>query len=82
MPQHDAFIESDKFRRAVFAELAAGETEIARIAKKHHIVARAADRAAEDLAKHGLAKKMKDGHYELTEEGKGALAQAKRDHFL
>jgi len=34
----EGFILSNKFRRAIFAELVSGETNIERIAKKQHII--------------------------------------------
>ena len=45
----EGFILSNKFRRAVFAELVSGETDIERIAKKHHIIRNVAIRIADDF---------------------------------
>jgi len=68
MPLDDAFVESHKFRRAVWKQLVAGETDPERIAKKEHIIQRAADQAIQDLEEHGLVEDTGDG-FELTEKG-------------
>lgn len=77
MPINDAFVESDKFRRAVFTEIAAGESDPERIAKKHHLIDRAVDRAVDDLVDHGLIEAGDDG-YQLTEEGERYAEDRKR----
>lgn len=64
----DAFVESHKFRRVVWQELVAGESDPERIAKKQHLVDRAVESALDDLEEHGLVEETDDG-YELTEEG-------------
>lgn len=77
MVVNDAFVESDKFRRAVFTEIAAGETDIEFIAKKHRLVKPAAERAVNDLVEHGLVEKGDEG-YALTAEGERFEADRKK----
>lgn len=64
----EGFILSNKFRRAIFDELASGETDINRIAKKHRMIRRVVTRVADDFIKGGILEK-KGGRYILTEEG-------------
>lgn len=64
----EGYIISNKFRRAVFDELASGETSIDRIAKKHHIVHFIAKKVAEDFIKGGILEK-KGKRYVFTKEG-------------
>ena len=45
----EGFILSNKFRKAVFAELVQGETDIEQIAKKHQIILNVAIRIADDF---------------------------------
>jgi len=40
----EGFILSNKYRRSIFDELASGETDINRIAKKHRIIIQVAER--------------------------------------
>lgn len=68
MTINDAFVESDKFRKAVFTEIAAGESDPERIAKKHHLIQPAVDRAVDDLQERELIEETDDG-YELTDKG-------------
>ena len=65
----EGYILSNKFRRAIFDELASGETNIERIAKKHHIVHLVAKKVAEDFVNGGILEK-KGNKYIFTEEGK------------
>ena len=65
----EGFIYSNKFRMAIFDELASGETNIERIAKKHHIIRNVAMRVADDFIKGGILEK-KGNRYILTKEGK------------
>lgn len=76
MTINDAFIESDKFRKAVFTEISAGESDPERIAKKHHLIKRAVDRAVGDLEEHDLIEDGGDG-YELTDKGERYAAERK-----
>lgn len=77
MVVNDAFVESDKFRRAVFTEIAAGEGEADRIAKKHRLVKPAVDRAVQDLTEHGLVEE-KGGRLQLTDDGRRFEADRKK----
>lgn len=77
MPSNDAFVESDKFRRAVFTEIVAGESDPERIAKKHRLIQRAVDRALDDLVDHGLVEEDGDA-YVLTDDGEKYAAERKR----
>lgn len=65
----EGYIVSNKYRRAIFDELASGETQISRIAKKHRIIQRVAQRIIEDLEYHEIIEKQDQG-YHLTEKGK------------
>lgn len=76
MTINDAFIESDKFRKAVFTEIVAGESDPERIAKKHHLIQRAVDRAVDDLVGHDLIEETDDG-YVLTDKGDRYAAERK-----
>jgi len=64
----EGFILSNKYRRAIFDELASGEKDINRIAKKHHIILNVANRVADDFVKGGILEK-KGNRYNLTEDG-------------
>ena len=64
----EGYILSNKFRRAIFDELASGETSIERIAKKHHIIRNVAIRVADDFVSGGILEK-KGNRYLLTKEG-------------
>jgi predicted transcriptional regulator len=64
----EGYILSNKFRRAIFDELASGEKNIERIAKKHRIIHRIAVRVADDFINGGILEK-KGNNYVLTDEG-------------
>jgi predicted transcriptional regulator len=64
----EGYILSNKFRRAIFDEIASGETDITRIAKKHHIIRNVAFRVADDFISGGIVEK-KGNKYILTKEG-------------
>lgn len=64
----EGFILSNKFRMAIFDELASGETDIWRIAKKHHIIRNVVRRVTEEFIKGGILEK-KGNRYILTKEG-------------
>ena len=64
----EGFILSNKFRRAIFDELSAGEKNIERIAKKHHIVLLVAKKVAEEFINGGILEK-KGNLYIFTKEG-------------
>jgi predicted transcriptional regulator len=64
----EGFILSNKFRMAIFDEIASGETNIERIAKKHHIVLFVAKKVVNDFISGGILEK-KGNKYILTREG-------------
>ncbi len=72
----EGFILSNKFRRAVFAELVSGETDIERIAKKHHIIRNVAIRIADDFIREEIIEK-KGNRYFLTNDGEKLAANIK-----
>lgn len=65
----EGFILSNKYRRAIFDELAAGETNIHRIAKKHRIIPMVAQRIMDEFLQGGVVEK-KNNQYVFTKEGK------------
>jgi predicted transcriptional regulator len=75
------FIVSDKTRRALFVELAAGETAFDRIVKKHRLLKPAATRALADLEDRGLVEAA-DGAVSLTALGEDASRELKRQDVL
>jgi len=72
----EGFILSNKFRRVVFAELVSGETDIERIAKKHHIIRNVAMRIADDFMREEIIEK-KGNRYFLTNDGEKLAANIK-----
>ncbi len=64
----EGFILSNKYRRAIFDGLVAGERDIQRIAKKHHIIRLVAQRVIDDFVKGGIVEKQGNS-YVFTEEG-------------
>jgi predicted transcriptional regulator len=64
----EGFILSNKYRRSIFDELASGETDINRIAKKHRIIIQVAERVANDFIKGDILEK-KGNRYILTDKG-------------
>jgi predicted transcriptional regulator len=64
----EGFILSNKFRVAIFDEIASGETNIERIAKKHHIVLLVAKKVVNEFISGGILEK-KGNKYILTKEG-------------
>ncbi len=64
----EGFILSNKFRMAIFDEIASGETNIERIAKKHHIVLLVAKKVVNDFISGGILEKN-GNKYILTKEG-------------
>jgi len=64
----EGYILSNKYRRAIFDELASGESDTKRIAKKHRIVLPVVDKIIDDFVKNGILLK-KDNRYIFTEEG-------------
>ena len=68
MTMNEGFILSNKYRRAIFDELAAGETNIQRIAKKHRIIQTVAQRVVDDFIKNDIIEK-KENTYVFTKKG-------------
>jgi len=64
----EGFILSNKYRRAIFEELSSGEKNIQRIAKKHRIIPRVAQRVIQGFVDEGVVEK-KGTSYILTKEG-------------
>ena len=64
----EGFILSNKYRRAIFDGLVAGERDIQRIAKKHHIIRLVAQRVIDEFVKGGIVEK-KGNRYAFTKEG-------------
>lgn len=65
----EGYILSNKFRRAIFDGIAAGESNIDMIAKKHRIIRNVAKKVADDFIDGGILEK-KGNRYILTKEGK------------
>ncbi len=70
----EGYIYSNKFRRAIFDEVASGETNINRIAKKHRIILTVAKKVAEDLVINNYLDKQ-EGGYNLSKEGEKLAEQ-------
>jgi predicted transcriptional regulator len=77
----EGFIVSNKVRKALFSEIAAGETSLSRIIKKHHLIKGAATTAATELVEHGLVEK-KDNSYRLTERGTNVYGKLRATEFM
>jgi predicted transcriptional regulator len=65
----EGFILANKFRRVIFDELASGETNLTRIAKKNRIIPRVAQRIMDEFVTGGIVEK-KGNQYVFTDEGK------------
>ncbi|UCH71616.1 MAG: hypothetical protein JSW62_04255 [Thermoplasmatales archaeon] len=72
----EGFILSNKFRRVILDELASGETNIDRIAKKQRIIRNVAKRVVDDFIDGGILEK-KGNKYILNDEGKKLVAYIK-----
>jgi len=68
MTLDEGYILSNKYRRAIFEELASGEKNIFRIAKKHRIIKTIAQRVVDDFVKGGIVEKQ-GNNYVFTKEG-------------
>jgi predicted transcriptional regulator len=64
----EGYILSNKFRRAIFDELAAGEHDLQRMIKKQRLIPKAAQRVMEEFIAGGIVRK-EGTRYTLTEEG-------------
>jgi predicted transcriptional regulator len=69
MDKEEGFILSNKFRKAVFLEVASGARRINEIAKKHHLFPKMVENAVADLKENGIIKEGGEG-LELTDMGK------------
>jgi predicted methyltransferase len=64
----EGYIYANKFRRAVFEELSAGEQNINRIAKKHRIFLPIVKRVMHEFEKEDIIKNN-HGQYQFTKKG-------------
>ncbi len=64
----EGYIYANKYRRAVFEELSAGETNINRIAKKHRIFLPIAQRVIHEFEQEQIIEN-KNGKYQFTKKG-------------
>jgi predicted methyltransferase len=64
----EGYILANKFRRAIFDELVAGERDIRRIAKKHRIILRVAQKVMDDFEAEQLVTRQ-GPFYSFTETG-------------
>jgi predicted transcriptional regulator len=64
----EGFILSNKYRRAIFEEIASGEKNIYRIAKKHRIIKTIAQRVVDSFVEEGIVEKH-GNNYVFTKEG-------------
>ena len=64
----EGFIYANKYRRAIFAELSAGEWNIQRIAKKHRIILPIAQRVIKEFEQENIVKNTQ-GHYHFIKKG-------------
>ena len=65
----EGYILANKFRRVIFDELVAGESDLRRIAKKNRIIPRVAQRTMDEFVDGGIVEKQ-GTRYVFTEEGK------------
>lgn len=64
----EGYILSNKYRRAVFDELASGEGNVQRIAKKHRLILTVVQRVINEFEVAEIIKKQQ-GRYVFTEKG-------------
>ena len=76
MDKEEGFILSNKFRKAVFVEVASGEKSASTIAKKHHLFPKMVENAVADLKSSHLIEDD-GGELKLTDEGKKIFAKLK-----
>lgn len=77
----EGFILANKFRKAVFVEVATGEHSPKTIAKKHHLVPQMVDSAVADLKEKDILAE-KDGTLALTEHGEKVFADMRGRNVL
>jgi predicted transcriptional regulator len=76
MDKEEGFILSNKFRKAVFLEIAAGEKSVNKIAKKHRLFPKMVENAVTDLKKNGIVKDDEEG-LGFTETGRKIFTKLK-----
>jgi len=64
----EGYIYANKYRRAIFEELSAGETNITRIAKKHRIFLPIAKRVIHEFEQEQIIENI-NGLYQFTKKG-------------
>ena len=69
----EGYILGNKFRRIIFDELIAGETDLGRIAKKNRLIPRVAQRIMDEFIAGKIVEKQ-GNRYVFTEEGKKLAA--------
>jgi predicted methyltransferase len=69
----EGYIFSNKFRRAVFDELASGEKDIKWIAKKHRIVLGVVKKVVDEFIREGILEE-RNNRYFFTKEGEKLVA--------
>lgn len=74
VPMGVGFVAASPHRRAVLTEVAAGERDAARIARKHRLVPRIVESALEELAGAGLVARGAEGCV-LTPEGERTVRE-------
>ncbi len=79
--EEEGFVISNKIRKALFIEIASGETSLNRIIRKHRLIEQAARRAAEELKEHGIIEEGEEG-YRLTELGAKIYGKLKGSEIL
>jgi len=77
----EGFILANKFRKAVFVEVATGEHSPKRIAKKHHLVPQMVDSAVGDLKEKDVLAE-KEGSLVLTDFGEKVYADMRSQDVL
>jgi len=73
----EGYILSNKYRRMVFDELAAGETSVEHISKKHHIIRMVVERVMDEFFVGGIVEKS-GSNYCFTKEGKRLMENIER----
>jgi len=74
MTVDEGFILANKYRRAIFEELASGEHNIHYIAKKHRIIKSVAQRVIDSFVTEGIVE-QKGTTYHFTKEGEKLVQQ-------
>ena len=77
----EGFILSNNIRKAVYLEIASGETSLDKIAKRHRIIPTLVNTAITEIVEEGLIKKTRKG-YVLTDQGTKILTKIKSHETL